>query len=149
MAGDGTAGQADGVGVGAEAVGVGAGVVGTGVGVGVAAGVIGVGVAADVDGADEGCGAEEPTGPGAGNPEANGFGAWPVPVSGTGSSPRFVGLSTPGSGGSTRWCLCRPRLTGPSSSGEIAVAAGGGLLLARTVFTADACGACAESAVSR
>jgi len=126
-------------------------VVGTGVGVGVAAGVVGVGVGAGADegGADEGCGAEEPTGPGAGDPEANGFGAWPDPVSGTGSSPRFAGLSTPGSGGSTRWCLCRPRPTGPSSSGEIAVAAGVGLLLARTVLTGDACGACADSAVSR
>jgi hypothetical protein len=53
---------------------------GVGVGVGVGAGVVGVGAGADVVGddvvgLDEGRGAEEPPGPGAGDPELNGFGA--------------------------------------------------------------------------
>jgi len=130
---------ADGVGVGAD---VGAGVVGVGVGAGV--------VGDDVAGDDEGRGAEDPPGPGAGDPELNGFGAWPGPVSGTGSSPRRDGVSTPGSGGLTRWCLCPCSLAGPSTCGETAVvAAGVGLGLAATVFTAAAGGVCVESAAIR
>ncbi|MGA8455355.1 MAG: hypothetical protein WB800_08125, partial [Streptosporangiaceae bacterium] len=136
------------MGLAAEAVGV---------GVGVGAGVVGVGVGAGADvvgdeavGGDEGCGPEEPPGPGAGDPELNGFGAWPGPVSGTGSSPRCDGVSTPGSAGLTRWCLFRGRLAGPSISGEIAVvAAGVGFGLAATVFTAAVRGACVESAAIR
>jgi len=145
-------GQAEGVGVGAVSagvgVGVGAGVVCAGVGVCVGVGVGAVVVGDEVVGDDEGCGAEEPPGPGAGDPELNGFGAWPGPVSGAGSSPRREGVSTPGSAGLTRWCLFRGRLAGPSISGEIAVVpAGVGFGLAATVFTAAVRGACVESAV--
>jgi hypothetical protein len=59
-------------------------------------------------------------------------------------------VSTPGSGGFTRWRLCRCSLAGPSTSGETAVvAAGVGLGLAATVFAAAAGGACAGSAAIR
>ena len=86
------------MGVGAEAVGVGAGAGVVGAGVGAGADVTGD----DVLGFDEGRGAGEPPSPGAGEPELNGLGAWPAPISGTGSSPRRDGVSKPGSGGRTR-----------------------------------------------